>query len=237
MVAAVKGFEWKRVQAALHEAPELKTLTDARNRNLLHLCCGVNPRSRGLKPSDGVKTAGVLLNAGLDIDREAFSEGSWKATPLWYAIARGENLVLARSLLERGADPEHCLWAAAYRDDVAAIKVLVGAGARIDPVAEDATPFLYAVKSSHFRAAELLLRLGADVNFQDSRGMTALHYMLRKGSAEEHLRMVVQHGAKADLANDEGVTAGQILSRKRSPSFKRIARELVRRGLAVQSSG
>ena len=38
------------------------------------------------------------------------------------------------------------------------------------------------MKSSHFRAAEALLERGANVNVQDSHGMTALHYMLKKDS-------------------------------------------------------
>lgn len=141
----------------------------------------MNPKPRRLRADDSVKTAAVLLAAGLDVDREAFSEGSWKATPVWYTVARGENLLLTKYLLKRGASPEHSLWAAAHRNNFAAIELLVEHGARIDAVAEDETPFLGAAKSGHFAAAELLLRLGADANFQDSRGMTALHHMLNQG--------------------------------------------------------
>lgn len=138
-------------------------------------------------------------------------------------MARGRNLTLARYLLGRGADPNHCLWAASFRDDVPAIRLLVGAGADVDPVAEDETPFLAAVKTSHFRAAKALLELGADPDFQDSRGMTALHYMLKKGSDERHLRMVASHGARGDIANRDGQTASAILDRKRSASLRRLA--------------
>jgi ankyrin repeat protein len=159
----------------------------------------------------------------LDIDEAAFREGSWQATPLWYAVARGENLTLARHLLERGADPNHCLWAAAFREDLPAIRLLVASGAEVDPVTEDETPFLAAVKTSHFRAAKALLELGADVDFQDRHGMTALHYMLRKGSDKRHLQMVVAHGARLDLANREGATAAEIMRRKRDPALRRLA--------------
>jgi ankyrin repeat protein len=225
MVELVRSFRWKEVKAALVESPGWLAFRDERGRNLLHLCCGVKPKGR-LSPGDSVKTAAVLLDAGLDIDREAFSEGNWKATPLWYAVGRGENLVLAKYLLERGADPENCLWAAAFRDDVVAIRLLVAGGASLDPVVEDETPFLAAVKVSHFEAAEALLDLGADVDHRDSKGMTALHYMLKKGSPEEHVRMLIRHGARVDLPNREGVTAGEILARKRSPGLKKIAASL-----------
>lgn len=188
----------------------------------------MNPKPRRLRADDSVKTAAVLLAAGLDVDREAFSEGSWKATPVWYTVARGENLLLTKYLLKRGASPEHSLWAAAHRNNFAAIELLVEHGARIDAVAEDETPFLGAAKSGHFAAAELLLRLGADANFQDSRGMTALHHMLKRASPERHFWTLIQHGVRGDLPNQKGVTAGQIMSRKRSPSFRRMAEALQR---------
>ena len=43
-------------------------------------------------------------------------EGDFRATPLWFAVARGENLPLAQFLLERGADPGYSLWAVVWRD-------------------------------------------------------------------------------------------------------------------------
>jgi Ankyrin repeat len=78
-------------------------------------------------------------------------EGEWKATPLWYAIGRGKNLKLAKYLLARGADPEHCMWATAFNDRPASIRLLVGAGAVVD-VRGGETPFLFAVKWNHFAA-------------------------------------------------------------------------------------
>jgi uncharacterized protein len=226
LLELVRGFEWRGLEAALLAEPRQTAFVDERRRNLLHLCCSAKPKPRRLRPQDSVKTAAVLLAAGIDVNQEAFSEGNWKATPLWYAVARGENLLLAKYLLEHGASPEHCLWAAAYRDDVVAIELLVEHGARIDPVTEDETPFLSAVKGSHFRAAAALLRLGADANFQDSRGMTALHYMLKKASPERHFWTIIERGARGDLPNQEGVTAEQIMSRKRSPVFRKMVEEL-----------
>jgi len=53
-------------------------------------------------------------------------EGDFRATPVWYATARGENLALVRFLLARGTDASPCLWAAVWRDDA----VLLGASRR-----------------------------------------------------------------------------------------------------------
>ncbi len=229
MLQLVRDLRWRDVEAGIREKPGLLELRDEKGRSWLHVCCSVNPKARKLRPADSVRVADVLLDAGLDVNEAAFREGSWQATPLWYAVARGQNPALARHLLKRGSDPNHCLWAAAYHDDVASIRLLVGAGADVDPVAEDETPFLHAVKTSHFRAAEALLELGANVDFQDSHGRTALHYMLRKASDERHFRMVARHGARGDLPDRDGATAAEALSRKRAPGLRKLAAKLAAR--------
>jgi hypothetical protein len=64
------------------------------------------------------------------------------------------------------------------------------------------------------------------VNFQDSPGMTALHYMLKKDSDVGYFRVLLRFGARGDLEDDKGDTAAGIMSRKRHPEFKRMATEL-----------
>ena len=226
MLALVKSFRFAEVGAALDETPELLASATSPPSNWLHVCCATKPS--GAKLRDSVKTAEVLLAKGLELDREAFREGAWKATPLWFAIARGENLALAEFLLRRGCDPNHSLWAAAFRSDLAAIRLLVSHGARLDDSVEDETPFLAAVKTSHFDAAGELLRLGADPNHRDSRGMTALHYMLKKNSDPAHFAMLFAHGARADIANAKGETARAILARKKAPAFRKLVARLER---------
>lgn len=223
LLAWVKELDWRSVSAALKENPGLLEYRDDRGRNLLHVCCGLDIEERGLRAADSVRMAGVLLEAGLDLNGAAFSEGAWQATPLWYAVAHGKNLTLVRDLLERGADPEHCMWAAAYNDSPAAVRLLVRGGATVDPGdGKGETPFLFAVKWSRFEGAKALLDAGADVNVQDGRGKTALHYMLKKRSDPKHVRMVIERGARLDLADRDGVTAASILSRMRDPAYRTL---------------
>jgi len=227
MLSLVRECRWKDVSAAMAGNSALIAFRDEKGRNWLHLCCGVDIRKRKVKATDSIRTADVLLNAGLGIDAGAFSEGKWKATPLWYSIAFGRNLALSKYLLKRGADPNHCLWAAAYNDDAAAIRLLIHHGAG-DPSTKEASPFLAAIQWNRFVAAEALLKLGADVNFQDSkRKMTALHHVLKQRSDKKHIRMLIKYGARGDLKNGSGVTAAEIMRRKRDPDFRAMAALLV----------
>ena len=222
MLDWVKGFEWREVARGLDESPELMAYRDERGRNWLHVCCGVNAKKTKQSVADSIKTAEVLLDAGYDVNEAAFTEGDWfHATPLWYSISRGENLELAKFLLKKGSNPNNALWAAAFNHDLDAIRLLVKSGADIDQDGPE-TPFLGAVKWSLFDSAEALLKLGANPNWQDKTKMTALHYMLKKGSDKTHIEMVIRYGARVDIPNKDGVTAAEIMSRKKDPDYKRM---------------
>ena len=225
MLALVKAFDFAAIANAIAASPELLSFRDERGRNWLHLCCATKPRSPR-QVHDSVRTAQVLLESGLDINREAFTEDDWKATPLWFAIARGENLALAEFLLKCGSNPNYCLWAASFRNDLDAIRLLVRYGADVNDACLDESPLLGAVKWSKFSAAADLLRLGANPDYRDSKGMTALHYMLKKDSDKRHFAMFVAHGARADIKNGDGVTAADLMRRKRDRDFHRIADRL-----------
>lgn len=221
----IKALDWRSVKSALKEHPDLIEYRDKRGRTLLHLCCGLDIETRGLRAADSIKMADVLLDTSLDLNGAAFTEGKWKATPLWYAIAHGKNLKLAQYLLDRGADPEHCMWAAAYNNSAEQVRLLVRGGAVVDPPGGE-TPFMFAVKWSRFDSAKALLDAGADANVQDDRGRTALHYMIKKRSDPKHLRMVIDRGARLELADREGVTPARMLLRMRAPEYRKLARDL-----------
>ena len=104
-------------------------------------------------------------------------------------------------------------------------------GASLDPVIEDETPFLGAIKWSRFSAAERLLRHGADVNFQNSKGVTALHMVLKKNSDRRHIEMLLRHGADPTLRSKDGKTPLDLVSRRRDRSYFDL---LSRRGGAAR---
>ncbi|HTL00493.1 MAG TPA: ankyrin repeat domain-containing protein [Pseudomonadales bacterium] len=228
MLERVKAFDWKAVREGLTESPALVGFRDERGRNWLHLCCGVDVSKRKEGAADSVKTADVLLKAGHGVSQPAFTEGGFfEATPLWYAIGRGRNHDLARFLLKRGSNPNNCLWAASFNHDLEAIRLLIRGGADVDQDGPE-TPFLGAVKWSLFDAAEELLKHGADPNWQDAKKMTALHYMLKKGSDRKHVAMVISYGARGDIPNKEGVTAAEVMLRKKDSAFRAMAEKLAR---------
>jgi uncharacterized protein len=228
MLTLVQELKWKDVKAAIRGNPGLLGFRDKKGRNWLHVCCSVNITKRRRTAADSIRTAEVLLDAGVGINEPATTEGTWEATALWYSIAFGENLALAEYLLKRGADPNHCLWAAVNRDNAAAIRLLIQNGAA-DPTTEEASPLLAAIHWNKFAAAEELLKLGADANFQDSRKMTALHYLLKNGGEIKYVRMLINYGARWDLKNESGVTAAEVMMRKRDPDFRRMAKHLLAR--------
>jgi hypothetical protein len=231
LLELVKAFDDAGVATALAENPALISVRDERGRTWLHIACARPPKTEA-QVAASIRLADVLIAAGLDISDAAFTEEEWRATPLWCAIGRGRNLALAEHLLKLGCDREHCLWAAQFARDLDAIRLLVRHGAKIDALHEEGTPFIAAIKWSHFPEAEVFLDLGANPDAKDRDGMTALHLMLKKGSDPAHVRMVIAHGARGDIPDPSGRTAIEIMSRKKDPEFRALAATFVERARA-----
>src|SRR5262249_36570030 len=156
MPLLVRAFDWKAVDAGLSEKPQLVTHRDERGRNWLHVCCATSLDGRDPRPS--IRTADVLLAHGIDVQAHAFTEGRWRATPVWYCVSFGRNLKLAEHLIKRGASPQYSLYAAAYNRDADAIRLLVRYGADIEEQSGPGdTPLLGAIGWSHFEAAAAML--------------------------------------------------------------------------------
>ncbi len=226
MLEHVKNYRWKEIRDDLEEDPKLKKFRDEKGRNWLHLTCMVNPGKRKLKPADSIKVARVLLDAGFGVSDVAFTEGRWKATPVWHAAGRGRNIALVKFLLEQGADPNYALWATAWHDDLPMIRLLVKHGAIVDDRSvPDGTPFIGTV-CNHFASAEQLLKLGADVDAVDKKGRTALHLFLERDVEKPQFWALLKYNPRGDIKDAKGRTAIEILSRKRDPDFRKMAEQL-----------
>jgi ankyrin repeat protein len=77
------------------------------------------------------------------------------------------------------------------------------------------TPFFAGWCWKGFGPARLLALKGADVNYRDQKGKTALHYGVEKEFDPALLAWLVRHGASPDIEDRDGVTARLRASRKR----------------------
>jgi len=89
------SFMLYTVTVILRAAPELVRASDPKGRMALHIACAAQATSRD-NPS-GLKTVSALLQAGAGLEGIVpmdEDEGDFRANPLLYAVARGENLPL-----------------------------------------------------------------------------------------------------------------------------------------------
>ena len=175
LFAAAKARDFKAVTAILRLAPELVRATDPKGRMALHIGCAATAKSS--EDPNGLKTVAALLKAGAgleDVVPMDEDEGDFRANPLWYAVARGENLPLARDLIKRGADASYSLWAAVWRDDAVLCRALLSAKPRLNLRAHGETPLFYAARLKRLKTLALLLDAGADPAIADDRGRDAV---------------------------------------------------------------
>ncbi len=181
---AATAWDAASLKALLAASPSLISAVDRKGRSPLHRTCAVKPGASGLGESDGIETVGVLLEAGADLELAALmdeDEGDFRATPLWYAVARGENLPLARFLLARGADASTSLWAAVWRDDEEMCRELLKSKPRLNLRAHGETPIFYAARLKRLKTLDLLIEAGADPRVADDRGRDAVDIARARG--------------------------------------------------------
>lgn len=219
IIAAVERLDLATTRQLLLRMPSLRTVTDRQGRNLLHLACSVPPAKRGASETAQSRLVAFLLDDGFEI---GVPIGRDKCTPLFFAVARARNLRLVKLLLARGAiakgAPGGGLFAAGWWQDLKILDVLLAAGAEIDVVA-GVTPFLACWGWKRFDAAKFLATKGADVNFRDKKGKTALHHGVEKDFDPALLAWLVKHGASPDLEDREGVSPRLRASRKRDKRY------------------
>jgi ankyrin repeat protein len=171
---AARRWDAPAVKALLKAAPALITATDPKSRQAIHIACATKPG--GLDEPNGIATVTALLRAGASIEAEVPmpDEGDFRATPVWYALSRGENFPLVKFLLRRGADASYSLWAAVFRDDTALMRALLATKPRLDLRAHGETPIFYAARLQRRNTLDLLIKAGADPTIKDERGRDAI---------------------------------------------------------------
>jgi ankyrin repeat protein len=128
----------------------------------------------------------------------------------------GRNLLhLACSI---ASAPGGGLFAAGWWEDIEILRILLRAGAPVDVVV-GVTPFLACWCWKKFDAARFFAKEGANVNYQDAKGKTALHHGVEKEFEPAQLKWLVAHGASPDIDDRSGVSARLKASRKRDKRF------------------
>lgn len=174
---AARAWDVASLKSILEASPDLVAATDPKGRTGLHLACAVKSGNEALGEADGRRSSAALLEAGADLEAEMpvdEDEGDFRATPLWFAVARGENLPLTQFLLDRGADPSYSLWAVVWRDDERFCRALLGRKPRLNLRAHGETPIFYAARLKRLKTLGLLIQAGADPTIVDNKGRDAL---------------------------------------------------------------
>ncbi|MEP6611439.1 MAG: ankyrin repeat domain-containing protein, partial [Mucilaginibacter sp.] len=178
-------------------------------KNALHYLGGVDISKSPEKTGDSLQLLKLLLNGGMDINsihNIPDANCNFPATPLWYAYTRGRNAGIYTYLLQNGANPDNCMYVIAWYDDVEAAELFRKHGAKVDDPTAGDTPFLAAFNWKRFSMAEWFLKNGANVNFTDSKGNTALFYAVKRKCKIEQVEMLLRFGADFNHENNEGLS-------------------------------
>ena len=212
---AVKSHRADEVTRALREQPEFVSLVDKAGRTPLHDCA----RQRveiATQMRAAIATARVLLNAGADLHAVHLipDEGeTFHGTALWYALAWGRNRPLAAYFLKQKIDPNHCMFTMVFADDLPSAKLLRKHNATIDEVFHGETELIYAIRHRRAEFAEWLLKEGANPNFRDKGGFTALHHAVRRRLPDTTIRALLRHGADIGIVSNNGTSVGELATR------------------------
>jgi hypothetical protein len=108
------------VRTILRLRPDFVSLTDSAGRTPLHICAR-RKVSTAREVRAAVATARALLSADANVHavHQIQDDGEvFPATALWYALAWGRNPALAAYFLKLKADPNHCMFALVFADDL-----------------------------------------------------------------------------------------------------------------------
>ena len=208
------------------------------------LAAGARPDYRGPGHTSAAQLALYQKNYGaavLLVARGAdVGERDREGNQLLHGAAAGGDGVLVAALLAKGADPNGLtgpsqikwvteanfgrppphvpptppLLIAAANGQIAAMKLLLAAGADPRFVAENKTNVtLAAARGGSASALELALSLAPDVNVVNANGETPLHLVVSGGPQPDlaaMLKILAAHGARTDIKSSYNMTAAEM---------------------------
>jgi ankyrin repeat protein len=216
-ITAIKELDLRAIEKLTAKDPKWFGWAEPSGKNALHYLCGINVEGDQAKADTSLEILKYLLKGGIDIDSvhriEEKNCNYFPATPLWYAYAKGRNEKLYKYLLKKGANPDNCMWAISWCDDVEAAKLFIKHGAKLgeNPGLNDL--FLGAFAWRKYKFAEWLLTEGAEADAPGPRGMTALMFAVKR-KEEDTIKMLLKYGADPDLESEEGMSARKLAEEK-----------------------
>jgi hypothetical protein len=224
-ILAIKDLDIPAVQQMIQKDPKWVTWAEDDGKNALHYVAAVQVKDDLQKAEAALQLFRYLLENGMD--RNAIHHikdgcGFFPATPLWYAYTRGRNKALYTWLLDNGANPDNCMFAIAWYDDVEAASLFKSHGAEIDNGFIGDTPFTGAFNWKRFAVAEWFLQNGANVNFSDKKGNTALYYAVKRKLPDEPIKMLLKYRADINKENHEGISPKKLAETNRQRKILKL---------------
>jgi len=217
-IQAIKDLDINSAKELIQKDPKWIQWSEDTGKNALHYLCALDISKDSQKVETSFQIMKLLLKSGMDINSiHQIPEdcGFFPATPLWYAYTRGRNEKLFTYLLKSGANPDHCMFAIAWYDDAKAAALFKKYGAKIKDASGKDTPFLAAFNWKKFKAAAWFLKNGADINFADEEGNTALFYAVKRKFEIEQIQMLLKYGADFNKENKAGISPKKLADANR----------------------
>ncbi|MFI5156140.1 MAG: ankyrin repeat domain-containing protein [Chitinophagales bacterium] len=224
-INAIRSLDFDSLKDLLAKKPGWIQWQEEDGKNGLHFLCGV-PVTDNLKNQKlSLEMLKFLLKKGMNmnsIHKIAGPDCIFPATPLWYAYAKGRNEKIYSFLLAQDADPENCMFAIAWNDDIKAAALFKKYSAKIEKGDGKDTPFPAAFMWKRFKVAEWFLRNGANPNARDHKGNAALFYAVKRKYDLEKIELLLKNRADMHLKNVEGISPGAIAESNRQKNILKV---------------